>query len=167
MCIIFVICCQRLYDMSRKKNIRIVKEPPIFTEFKPIGIPARFLDQISLTLDELEAIRLADYEGLSHEEAAFEMEISRSTFSRLIENSRWKIAEFIFLGKLLSVEGGNVHFRKNILQCANCEHMFKINIDTEVLECPECHSKKLINLAGSYGHGKCCRQHEQKKDNRP
>lgn len=74
--------------MPRPISNRIVHEPPLFTEFKPIGIPVRSLEQVKLSLDEYEAIRLADRIGLSHEEAAEEMGISRSTFSRLIEKSR-------------------------------------------------------------------------------
>jgi len=144
--------------MPRPKNNRIVHEPPIFTEFKPAGVPATGLKQVLLTLDEFEAMRLADFMGMSHEEAADEMGISRSTFSRLIEKSRKKIAEFIFQGRLLTIDGGNVHFRKNIIQCSDCGYMFKINIDSPMTECPECHSKNLLNLAGGFGHGECCRE---------
>jgi len=153
--------------MPRPKNNRIVHEPPIFTEFKPAGVPATGLKQVLLSLDEFEAMRLADFIGMSHEEAADEMGISRSTFSRLIEKSRKKIAEFIFQGRLLTIDGGNVHFRKNIIQCSDCGYMFKINIDTPMTECPECHSKNLLNLAGGFGHGECCRErnfnHKHKK----
>jgi len=153
--------------MPRPKNNRIVHEPPIFTEFKPAGVPATGLKQVLLPLDEFEAMRLADFIGMSHEEAADEMGISRSTFSRLIEKSRKKIAEFIFQGRLLTIDGGNVHFRKNIIQCSDCGYMFRINIDTPMTECPECHSKNLLNLAGGFGHGECCRErnfkHKHKK----
>lgn len=142
--------------MSRPKNKRIVHEPPLFTEFKPIGIATRSLEQISLSLDELEAVRLADYNALSHEEAAEEMEISRSTFTRLIEEARKKVADFVLNGKFLSIEGGNVHFRNNIIQCLDCGHRFKIKIGVSIIECPACKSDKLLNLAGGFGHGKCC-----------
>jgi predicted DNA-binding protein (UPF0251 family) len=142
--------------MPRPISNRIVHEPPLFTEFKPIGIPVRSLEHVQLSLDEYEAIRLADRLGLSHEEAAEEMGISRSTFSRLIEKSRKKLAEFIFGGKLLTIDGGNIHFRKNILRCNDCGHMFKINMDSPITTCPECNSKNLLNLAGGFGHGKCC-----------
>jgi predicted DNA-binding protein (UPF0251 family) len=143
--------------MSRPKNNRIVYEPPLFTEFKPAGIPGKSLQQSMLSLDEFEALRLADYIGMSHEEAADEMEISRSTFSRLIEKSRKRIIEFILKGKLLTIDGGNIHFRRNIIQCSDCGHMFKIKIDSPFTECPECHSRNLLNLAGGFGHGECCR----------
>ena len=143
--------------MSRPKNNRMVHEPPLFTEFKPVGIQGSRLEEIKLSLDEYEAVRLADYTGMSQEEAAEEMGISRSTFSRLIEQARHKISGFIIQGKLLSIQGGEIHFRKNIFRCLDCGHMFKININTSIDMCPECHSQRLQNLAGGFGHGKCCR----------
>jgi predicted DNA-binding protein (UPF0251 family)/DNA-directed RNA polymerase subunit RPC12/RpoP len=143
--------------MPRPKNNRVVHEPPLFTEFKPIGIPVTELDQVLLSLDEFESLRLADYQGMSQEEAANEMEISRSTFSRLVEQARKKMVSFIFQGKLLTIDGGNVHFRYNIIRCQECGNMFKIDIDSPMMECPECHSKNLLNHAGGFGHGNCCR----------
>ena len=77
--------------MARPQNNRIVYEPPFYTEFKPAGISSKSLEEVVLSLDEFESIRLADLVGMSHEEAANEMEISRSTFSRLIVKSRKKI----------------------------------------------------------------------------
>lgn len=142
--------------MPRPKKQRIVHEPPIFTEFKPLGIAGRHLERTSLFLDEFEAFRLCDYDGLSHAEAANEMEISRSTFTRLIEVARKKIAALIIHGKLLTIEGGNIHFRNNIIRCHDCGHMFNININRSISECPSCQSKNIINLAGGFGHGRCC-----------
>jgi predicted DNA-binding protein (UPF0251 family) len=150
--------------MSRPQDDRIVHEPPLYTEFKPVGIRGHDLEEIQLTLDELEAIRLADQRGLSHEEAADEMEISRSTFSRLIEKARRKIAEFIIQGKLLTIEGGSVHFRNNIIHCRSCGHMFKTSISNNIIECPACDSNNLLNMAGGFGHGKCC--HSEQRKNR-
>jgi uncharacterized protein len=144
--------------MPRPKNSRTVHEPPLFTEFKPAGVPGSSLQEVLLSLDEFEAVRLADYIGMSHEEAADEMGISRSTFSRLIEKARQKLAEFIFKGKMLTIDGGNIHFRRNIIQCSECGYMFKIDINSPMTECPECHSKNLVNLAGGFGHGDCCRK---------
>ena len=54
--------------MPRPKNNRIIYEPPLFTEFKPAGIPGKSLHQSMLSLDEFEALRLADFIGMSHEE---------------------------------------------------------------------------------------------------
>lgn len=142
--------------MPRPEKHRIVHEPPIFAEFKPMGVAGRFLERTYLSLDEFEAFRLADFIGLSHVEASDEMEISRSTFTRLIEKARKKIADLIIHGKVLTIDGGNIHFRNNIIRCYDCGHMFNINIKTSFTECPVCHSKNIINLAGGFGHGKCC-----------
>ncbi len=159
--------------MPRPEKNRIVHQPPLFNSFKPIGISAGALDEEYLTLDEYEAFRLADHIGLSHEEAAEEMEISRSTFTRLIEKARLKIASFIIQGKILVIEGGNVHFRKNIIKCQDCGHMFNISFGQSLETCPECESGNLMNLAGGFGHGKCCANHKKggnharKRSNRP
>ncbi len=142
--------------MARPKNNRIVNQPPLFTEFKPMGIKGRDLETVILSLDEFEAIRLADNLGFSHEEASEEMQISRSTFSRLIDKARTKSAEMLIKGKKLIVDGGNVHFRKNIIKCRDCAYLFEININNKVENCPNCESKNILNLAGGFGHGKCC-----------
>ncbi len=149
--------------MSRPEKHRIVHEPPLFTEFKPTGVARKFLQESTLSLDEFEAFRLADYMGLSHAEAANEMEISRPTFTRLVERARRKIADVILHGKVLTIDGGNIHFRNNIIRCYDCGHMFNIGIQDSLDECPVCHSKNLVNLAGGFGHGKCCVNRNLKK----
>lgn len=65
-------------------------------------------EKIILTLDELEAIRLADFLGLYQEEAARKMGISRPTFGRIIDSARKKVADFMVEGKVLCIEGGPV-----------------------------------------------------------
>lgn len=142
--------------MSRSKKQKMVHCPPLFTAYKPMGIIRSALQRLPLAIDEYEAIRLADYLGMDHAEAAQEMEISRSTFSRLIEKARNKIAQFLIDGKELFITGGNIHFRGNVIRCQDCGHMFKTSIETSFFKCPECNSKKLINLAGGFGHGRCC-----------
>ncbi len=161
--------------MPRPQNNRIVSKPPIYVEFKPIGIPGISLKKINLTLDEYEAIRLADYKGFTHEEASDQMDISRSTFSRLIETARKKFADFMINGKILSIDGGNIHFSNNIIRCLDCGYMFKTKIGASLLNCPDCDSINLLNLAGGFGHGRCCVDNNQnrgglnarKRQNRP
>ncbi|MDO9576619.1 MAG: DUF134 domain-containing protein [Candidatus Cloacimonadales bacterium] len=143
--------------MPRPKKKRLVHQPPLYTSFKPIGVRVNALEQISLNLDELEAIRLTDYLGKEHSEAADEMEISRSTFTRLVEQARRKVARFLIEGKHLFIEGGDVHFRGNVLRCQHCGHMFKTGFDKPTEVCPACGSNDLMDLAGGFGHGKCCR----------
>ena len=143
--------------MPRTEKNRIVHAPPLFTEFKPIGVRVKDLKQIPISLDEFESVKLADYQGLTHAEGADEMGVSRSTFTRMVERARKKIADFIIEGHVLVVEGGNVHFRNNIIRCGSCGHMFKIAINNSIDACPACNSTDLLNLAGGFGHGQCCR----------
>jgi len=138
------------FNMSRPKKKRMIHQPPLHTSFKPVGVRMNALEQIALNLDELEAIRLTDYLGKEHSEAADEMEISRSTFTRLIEKSRAKVASFLIEGKHLNIEGGDIHFRDNILRCQHCGHMFKTGFDETIKICPACGSGDLMDLAGGF-----------------
>ena len=61
-----------------------------------------------MTLDEFEAVRLADLEGLYQEQAAEEMGVSRPTFSRIVESAHKKIADALVHGKVIRIEGGTV-----------------------------------------------------------
>jgi uncharacterized protein len=90
--------------MSRPKKDRCVSCQPNSIYFKPRGIPLIDLVEVSLSLDELEAIRLADYEGLYHEQAAEKMNISRPTFGRILNDARRKLAEVLVKGKALKIE---------------------------------------------------------------
>ncbi len=106
--------------MPRPRKCRRVERPPIFVQFKPQGIPWRGLEKVILSLDEFEAIRLADHEGLEHAEAAERMNISRPTFTRLIETARHKIAQAVVEGAALVIEGGAVRVEGDFCRCPRC-----------------------------------------------
>ena len=95
--------------MPRPFCYRKIAGRPAVSIFKPIGIPVRELEEIVMTLDEFEALRLADLEGLYHEQAAEKMKISRPTFSRIIDSARRKVADALVHGKALRIEGGPIH----------------------------------------------------------
>ena len=84
--------------------------------FKPRGIPLRLLDEVVLPLDGFEALRLADFEGLSQEEGAERMGVSRATFGRIVEAARRVVADALLHGKALRVEGGEVIRVSNSIQ---------------------------------------------------
>jgi predicted DNA-binding protein (UPF0251 family) len=151
--------------MPRPKKNKMVSRPPLYSGFKPVRVRRDELKAINLEIDEYEAIRLSDYEGLDHTEAAAEMEISRSTFSRLIEKARNKVGTFLIEGRMLQIEGGKIHFRDNVLKCHSCGHIFNIDMGTHFGRCPECGSSELFNLAGRFGHGKCCSSENRKVEN--
>jgi predicted DNA-binding protein (UPF0251 family)/predicted Fe-Mo cluster-binding NifX family protein len=76
--------------------------------FKPAGVPAGNLEHVTLRLDQAEAIRLADLQGLYQEAAALRMGVSRQTFGRIVESARRVVADAIINGKCLRIEGGEV-----------------------------------------------------------
>lgn len=94
--------------MARKRKPRQVDFVPEVTYFKPRGIPLSLLKEVGLTVDELEAIRLADFEGLDQIEAAKKMKISQSTLQRILVKAHKKIAEALVLSKAIKIKGGEV-----------------------------------------------------------
>jgi predicted DNA-binding protein (UPF0251 family) len=94
--------------MVRPRKCRCVTCKPGAYYFKPRGIPLTHLEEVVLTLDELEALRLADFERAYHEEAASRMGISRATFGRIVEQARRKVAEALRI-ETLSEEGSTEH----------------------------------------------------------
>jgi predicted DNA-binding protein (UPF0251 family) len=90
--------------MPRPKKCRHIKCQPNSYYFKPRGIPLIDLEEVVLTIDEFEAIRLADHNGLYHHDAASEMRISRATFGRILAQGRRKVAEALICGKALKIE---------------------------------------------------------------
>ncbi|MCJ7552865.1 MAG: DUF134 domain-containing protein [Ignavibacteriaceae bacterium] len=89
--------------MARPKKRRRINCNPAAYYFKPRGIPMFELEEILLEDDELEAIRLADHQSLSHEDAAAKMKISRATFGRIVHSARKKIADGILNGKAIRI----------------------------------------------------------------
>lgn len=81
---------------------------PASWRFSPEGIRSHEHEVLTLTLDELEALRLADLLGLYHEEAARQMGISRATFGRILETARKKVAEALVSGKGIKIDEGPV-----------------------------------------------------------
>ncbi len=94
--------------MPRPFCCRRIEGRPAALVFKPIGMPMVEIDEVVMSLDEFEAMRLADLDGLYQEEAAQRMNVSRPTFGRIIEAAHQKVADAIVHGKALRIEGGPV-----------------------------------------------------------
>jgi uncharacterized protein len=111
--------------------------------FKPAGIPTRELAAIVMALDEFEAIRLADLEGLYQAQAAERMNVSRPTFSRIIEAAHRKVAEALVYGRALRIEGGPVYAEQGEgRRCPRCERAWE-GPET----CPRCRGGDLTGPA--------------------
>jgi uncharacterized protein len=81
---------------------------PAATIFKPAGVSVLELEVVVMTLDEFEALRLSDLEGLYQEQAAAQMNVSRATFGRILHSAHRKVADAIVHGKAMRIEGGPV-----------------------------------------------------------
>ncbi|MFH1092968.1 MAG: DUF134 domain-containing protein [Candidatus Omnitrophota bacterium] len=90
----------------RPKKIRWVKCEPGERCFRPQCKPAGKLVGVNMTIDEFEAIRLADLEGLDQESIAQKMKVHRSTISRILESAHRKIADALVNIKAIKIEGG-------------------------------------------------------------
>ncbi|MEM2142451.1 MAG: DUF134 domain-containing protein [Candidatus Thorarchaeota archaeon] len=93
--------------MPRRRRCRLVSRMPPTTVFKPAGVPARCLEEVVLTVDELEALRLSDLEGLDQRDASERMEVSQPTFNRTLNSARQKVATALVNGWMIRIEGGS------------------------------------------------------------
>jgi predicted DNA-binding protein (UPF0251 family) len=90
---------------GRPGKYRIIKVDPKISQFSPRGKPGR-PDEVGLKMDEFEALRLADYQGLSQKEAAKSMRISQQTFSRILRKAHSLVAKGITTGSAIRIQGG-------------------------------------------------------------
>jgi uncharacterized protein len=95
-----------------------------------------------MTLDEYEAVRLADLNGLYQEDAANKMGVSRQTFGRIVESARRKIADALVNAKALEIKGGEIEMtNQREFQCSDCHHRWQLPFGTGRPDgCPECQS---------------------------
>ncbi len=108
------------------------------TYFKPSGIPARNLQEVVLTLDELEALRLSEIERLDQHASAGRMGVAQSTFQRIITLARRKLAEAVVNGKALRIEGGS-YTLDGAYYCGRCRHRWGRQPRNEpMVSCPSC-----------------------------
>jgi predicted DNA-binding protein (UPF0251 family) len=92
--------------MPRPRKRRFLSRAPQVAIYKPAGVPLDVLRRVRLLQEEMEALRLADLEGLTQEEAAGRMGISRSTFQRIVSHARRQVALALAEGQALQIEGG-------------------------------------------------------------
>ncbi len=94
--------------MVRPCKCRKVRQAPMAYYFKPRGIPLPLLQEVRLTVDEFEALRLADLEGMYQKSAARKMGVSRQTFGNIMASARRKVTDALVHAKALRIEGGVV-----------------------------------------------------------
>lgn len=143
--------------MARPVKLRCVAQLPRAGFFRPVGPPASALQKVCLTVEEIESIRLKDFEGFEQEECAQEMRISRPTFHRILGSARKKLADALINGKAIQVEGGNFGLAQSHFRCNNDGHEWNVPFEALArgfpLSCPMCSSVNIQPLP-SFGFGK-------------
>lgn len=137
-------------DLARPTKWRKVEFIPNVQYFAPSDIDDDVLQENIIRIEELEAVRLKDLEGMEQEECAGKMEVSRQTFQRILVAAREKIADSLINGKAIRIEGGN--YTRNIcpVKCLGCGKQWNESYENfekilnGELNCPECSSKRII-----------------------
>ncbi|MDY6931940.1 MAG: DUF134 domain-containing protein [Halobacteriota archaeon] len=144
--------------MPRPTKCRRIHFEPMTLHFKPAGIPLVGLEEIILTIGELEAIRLKDLECMTQEEAAMAMDISQPTFHRLVRSARKKVSEALVNGKAIRIDGGNYKLAETAIRefrCFDCEWLWNIPFGTgRPQKCPDCGSKNIHRSSEGFSSGR-------------
>lgn len=138
--------------MGRIPKWRCVNSIPKVNYFKPAGIPYRFLEEVRISVEEAEAIRLKDLEGLEQEECAQKMNISRPTFHRVLSAARNKVADSLLNGKAIRIEGGNFELAVRRFHCINGHEWdvpFEVMVTSPPELCPICDTPNIIAIQPS------------------
>ena len=126
--------------MPRNRRLRKVVAPPAFKGFKPYGINKISDEFVDLLYEEYEAIKLADYDLLNHQEASILMGISRPTFARIYESARRKIARALVDVREIKASYGNAKLDKSWFICNECHARFTIPKTVKNDNCALCNS---------------------------
>jgi len=135
--------------MVRPQKNRMVAFDPDISYFKPRGIPLIDLEEVQITIDEYEALRLSDLMGMSYEEAASSMGVSRATFGRIVQRARKTVSDALINGKAIIIQGGSYRIidKNRIFMCNSCNHQWKEPLGAGRPEnCPLCHQKDFYRI---------------------
>ena len=143
--------------MARPIKVRKVEALPKQNYFVPMGKKKCELEELELKVEELEAMRLKDIEGLSQEECAQQMEISRQTFQNILDLAREKIAKALVEGKAIRIGGGDYVTKQCRYYCKACGSIYAIQYKLDKQQCPKCGSheiecgrKEMLNIRKFY-----------------
>lgn len=131
--------------MPPRRRLRKIVAPPRFRGYKPYGTVNHESNPIELLYEEYEALKLADYDGLNHNEASKLMGISRATFARIYEMARQKIARALVETREIKTSYGNATFDESWFICSNCQSRFTLPEQSSA-HCPLCKSKNYSTI---------------------
>ncbi len=132
--------------MPRPRKRRRVWHEPLPVVFKPVGVPLHKLKTITLLHEELEALRLVDLNELYQEEAAQQMNVSRSTLQRIVNEARSKVVQALTEGAAIQIEGGTFRVATRYWYCSDCSHVWEVEHGSgqgKPVQCPACGSPSI------------------------
>ncbi len=132
--------------MPRRKRLRRVVAPPLFKGYKPYGSNQKSNGAVELLYEEYEALKLADYDLMNHQEACEIMGVSRPTFARIYESARRKVAKALVETKEIKSVYGNAHLDENWFACSKCHARFTIPSTHKEQACPICKTQNIEHL---------------------
>jgi len=133
--------------MARPVKQRKILSPYYELSFFPLGENKLNGNNILFLTEEYEAIKLIDYEGLKHTQAARFMQISRPTFTRIYKQARIKIATSFVENRYLKLSGGNIYFNDDWYKCQECECIYNVVKNAKNNFCPLCKSNNFMKTA--------------------
>ncbi len=161
--------------MPRRRCCGLVDSEVICQKFIPSTQPNG--EEVTLQIEEFEALRLKDVKGLEQVECAAQMGLSRPTFQRILQAARYKVATALVEGRAIIIKGGNFIMKNRVFECMDCQHIWEVAPCTEggkhgwEISCPKCGSMKKSKVENNvkhacgggnpnneqkHGHGCCC-----------
>lgn len=162
--------------MPRKRCCGRIEELPCCKRFIPEG-QKDMPETVELYIEELEALRLKDVQDFDQTVCSIRMGVSRTTFQRILQSARKKVALALSNGRVINIEGGNFVMANRIFECTDCAHQWE-EIPCSAggkhgyeISCPQCGSMKKVKLengtrhdcggsAHQHGSDCCSHQHE-------
>ena len=161
--------------VPRKRCCGRVEAIPCCRRFTPEGGDAA--GSVDLFLEELEAIRLKDVDRLDQAECSVAMGLTRSTFQRVLNSARRKIAVALLEGQVIRIEGGYHIMKDRMFECKSCAHQWAEKPCSMggkhgyEIACPACGSMEKSKLENGvkqacggqhheHGHSGCCGNHQ-------
>ena len=132
--------------MPRQKRSRRVVAPPGFRGYKPYGNRHGRKEHVDLHYEEYEAIKLADYDLMNHQEASRLMGVSRATFARIYESGRRKIARALVETREIRSVFGHASLDQSWFICNACHARFNIPENHAGQHCPLCKSENIQSI---------------------
>jgi len=135
--------------LPRPKLVRKIGYIPTVTYFKPRGVPVRQLQEVIIGFDELEALRLSDFEGLYHDRAAKIVGVSRQTLGRMLEEVRKKVVDALINGKALKIECNPSTKILAQFVCNKCDYVWQGTFEVKKPSCcPSCKDTRCSYVNG-------------------